>query len=35
MDREAVKFEESNVRYFERESRRAASEAATLSALVN
>jgi acyl-[acyl-carrier-protein] desaturase len=35
MDREAVKFEESKVRYFERESRRAASEAATLPALVN
>jgi acyl-[acyl-carrier-protein] desaturase len=35
MDREAVKFEESKVRYFERESRRAAGEAATLSALVN
>jgi acyl-[acyl-carrier-protein] desaturase len=34
-DREAVKFEESKVRYLERESRRAASEAATLSALVN
>jgi len=35
MDREAVKFEKSKARYLERESRRAASEAATVAPLVN